>query len=79
MIPFGLGVALLSVNAYRKLAWLLVWGSGAALIVGILHGLNMNFMPTTLWALMTMIVVIAAGAGLMFKSLYGDDDHEKGQ
>ncbi|MCT0224296.1 hypothetical protein [Synechococcus sp. CS-1328] len=77
MIPFGLGVALLFVNAYRKLAWLLVWGSGAALIVGILHSLDMNFMPTTLWALVTMIVMIAAGAGLMFKSLYGDGDRDK--
>lgn len=73
MIPLGLGVAMLFLTASRKLAWLLVWGSAAALVVGILHSISMRFMPTTLWALVTMIVMIAAGAGLMFKSLYSDD------
>ncbi|MFM7312980.1 MAG: hypothetical protein ACKO0M_07410 [Cyanobium sp.] len=73
MIPLGIGVAMLFMNSYRKLAWLLVWGSAAALTAGILHSISMRFMPTTLWALVTMIVMIAAGAGLMFKSLYSDD------
>ena len=76
MIPFGIGVAMLFMNAYRKMAWLLVWGSGAALTAGILHSLSMRFIPTTLWALVTMIVMIAAGAGLMFKSLYSDDEKD---
>jgi hypothetical protein len=77
MIPFGIGVAMLFMNAYRKMAWLLVWGSGAALTAGILHSLSMRFIPTTLWALVTMIVMIAAGAGLMFKSLYSDDEKDE--
>ena len=76
MIPLGIGVALLFVNAYRKLAWFMVLGSSAALVAGILHTLNMRFMPTTLWALVTMIVMIGAGAGLMFKSLYSDQDEK---
>ncbi|MEB3200369.1 MAG: hypothetical protein VKK62_07570 [Synechococcaceae cyanobacterium] len=76
MIPFGIGVAMLFMNAYRKLAWLLIWGSAAALIAGILHSLSMRFMPTTLWALVTMVVMIAAGAGLMFRSLYTEEDEK---
>lgn len=76
MIPLGIGVAMLFMNAYRKMAWLLVWGSAAALTAGILHSISMRFMPTTLWALVTMIVMIAAGAGLMFKSLYSDDSND---
>lgn len=74
MIPLGLGVAMLFMNVYRKMAWLLVWGSAAALAAGILHSISMSFIPTTLWALVTMVVMIAAGAGLMFKSLYSDND-----
>jgi hypothetical protein len=74
MIPMGLGVALLFAQTFRRLAWLLIWGSAAALFVGILHSLSVRFMPTSLWALVTMVVMIAAGGGLMFRSLYGQDD-----
>lgn len=74
MIPLGVGVALLFVNAFRKVAWFMIIGSSAALIAGILHSINMQFMPTTLWALVTMIVMIGSGAGLMFKSLYSDQN-----
>ena len=74
MIPMGLGVALLFAQTFRRLAWVLIWGSAAALFAGILHSLSARFMPTTLWALVTMVVMIAAGGGLMFRSLYGQDD-----
>ena len=74
MIPLGVGVALLFVNAFRKVAWFMIIGSSAALIAGILHSINMQFMPTTLWSLVTMIVMIGSGAGLMFKSLYSDQN-----
>ena len=45
-----------------------------------LNSIRLTFMPTTLWALATYIVMIAAGGGLMFRSLgdycdkRGDDD-----
>jgi hypothetical protein len=67
---------MLFINAYRKLAWLLIWGSAAALTAGILHSLNMQFLPTTLWSLVTIVLMIASGAGLMFRSLYGEKDGE---
>lgn len=35
MIPLGIGVAMLFMNAYRKTAWFLIWGSAAALVAGI--------------------------------------------
>ena len=40
---------------------LLIWGSVAALGVGVLNSIRLAFMPTTLWALATYIVMIAAG------------------
>ena len=53
---------------------LLVWGSVAALGVRVLKSIRLTFMPTTLWALATYIVMIAAGGSLMFRSLGGYDD-----
>ena len=69
MIPLGIGVCLLFSGAYKRWANLLVWGSVAALGVGVLNSIRLTFMPTTLWALATYIVMIAAGGGLMFRSL----------
>jgi hypothetical protein len=77
MIPLGIGVALLFMQAYRKIAWFLIWGSAAALVAGILHGLSLRFMPTTLWALVAMVVMIASGAGLMFRALYTYNEADK--
>ena len=74
MIPLSIGVCLLFTGAYKRWANLLVWGSVAALGVGVLNSIRLTFMPTTLWALATYIVMIAAGGGLMFRSLGDYDD-----
>jgi len=81
MIPFGLGVALLLADAMRKLGWFLVWASSAAVGAAILQSLFFSFRPTSLWSLMSMVVMIAGGGGLMFKSLrdYRVDDQESRQ
>ena len=76
MVPLALGVCLLFAGAYRRWANLLVWASLAALAVGILNSVRMVFMPTTLWQLGAYVVMIAAGGGLMFRSLR-DYDGEK--
>lgn len=79
MIPFGVGVALLLADAYRRIGWFLVWASSAAVGAAVLQSLMFNFRATSLWSLMTMVVMIAAGGGLMFKSLrnYQEDDRER--
>jgi len=64
-------------GTYKRWANLLVWGSVAALGVGVLNSIRLTFIPTTLWALATYIVMIAAGGGLMFRSL-GDYDDKPG-
>ncbi len=74
MIPLGIGVCLLFAGTYKRWATLLIWASIAALVVGVLNSIRLTFMPTTLWALGTYIVMIAAGGGLMFRSLGGYDD-----
>jgi hypothetical protein len=70
-IPLGIGVCLLFAGAYQRWANLMVWGSLAALAVGVLNSIRLTFVPTTLWALLAYIVMIASGGGLMFRSLVG--------
>jgi hypothetical protein len=71
MIPLAIGVALLFVGGFRRWAHLLVWGSLVALLVGVLNSIRFTFMPATLWQLGVYVVMLGAGAGLMFRSLGG--------
>jgi hypothetical protein len=73
MLTLGIGVCLLFAGSYRRWANLLIWGSLAAVLVGVLNSLRMSFMPTTLWQLGVYIVMIAAGGGLMFRGLNAYD------
>ena len=77
MIPLGVGVCLLFAGTYKRWANLMIWASLAALVVGVLNSIRLTFMPTTLWALASYIVMIAAGGGLMFRSLGGYDEAAK--
>ena len=81
MIPFGVGVALLLADVLRKVGWFLVWASSAALGAGVLQSLLFSFRTTSLWSLLTMVVMIAGGGGLMFKSLrdYQEDESLAGR
>ncbi len=69
MIPFGAGVAFLLADTYRRLGWFLVWASSAAIGAAVLQSLWFSFRPASLWSLLSMVFMIAGGAGLMFKSL----------
>jgi hypothetical protein len=42
MIPLGIGVCLLFAGAYRRWAYLMVWGSVAALGVGVLNSIRLT-------------------------------------
>lgn len=79
MIPFGIGVVLLLADSFRKVGWFLLLASSAAVGVGVLQSLLFSFRITSLWSLMTMVVMIAGGGGLMFKSLrdYQGEEHER--
>ncbi|QVL54107.1 MAG: hypothetical protein KFB97_07340 [Cyanobium sp. M30B3] len=76
MIPLAIGVCLLFAGRYQRWARLLVWGSLAALFVGVLNSVRITLMPATLWQLAVYVVMIASGGGLMFRSLsgYADDN-----
>ena len=77
MIPFGVGVSLLLADAFRKIGWFLVWAASAAITAGVLQSLLFSFKSTSLWSLMVIVVMIAGGGGLMFRSLRGYQGEEK--
>jgi len=77
MIPFGVGVALLLADAFRRVGWFLVWASAAAVGAGVLQSLMFSFRTTSLWSLLTMVGMIAGGGGLMFKSLRDYQEEEQ--
>ena len=72
-------MALLLADSFRKAGWFLVWASSAAVGVGVLHSLVFSFRVTSLWSLITMVVMVAGGGGLMFKSLrdYQGEEQER--
>lgn len=76
MVPLAIGVCLLFAGRYQRWAKLLVWGSLAALFVGVLNSVRISLIPATLWQLTVYVVMIASGGGLMFRSLgaYNDTD-----
>ncbi|MCT0230538.1 hypothetical protein KQ306_06700 [Synechococcus sp. CS-1324] len=77
MIPFGIGVAFLLADTYRKAGWFLVWASAAAVGAGVLQSLLFSFRETSLWSLMAMVVMIGGGGGLMFRSMRGYQEEER--
>ena len=79
MIPFGIGIGLLVANTLKKLGWLLILASSAALGAGILQSLLINFRPTSLFNLLGMVALIASGSGLMLRSVrsYEKDDNSR--
>ena len=77
MIPFGIGIGLLVADAFRKVGWFLILASSAAVGAGILQSLLFNFRSTSLFSLLWMVAMIAAGGGLMLRSLKGYDKEEK--
>lgn len=76
MVPLAIGVCLLFSGSWKRLSLLLVWGSLAAMFVGVLNSVRISFIPSTLWQLAVYVVMIASGGGLMFRSVAGYQEAE---
>ena len=75
-LPFFLGVLSLFVDARRGWAWKLTYGGVAILVIEILSRVRFLF-QTRASHLMLMLVLFAAGAGLMIRS-YGEKSDSAG-
>jgi hypothetical protein len=69
LIPMLLGVAMLFFNGKSKIAWILTVGGLLFIIVGIIANMDVYFQRTTLFNTLVMLVLLAGGLGLIFKSL----------
>jgi hypothetical protein len=69
LIPFFIGVALLFFSGRSIVGWLLTGGSLVAIVVGVISQLHVFFKPTSLLNTLGMFVLMAAGVGLLVRSL----------
>jgi multisubunit Na+/H+ antiporter MnhF subunit len=64
-----LGVAILFFNGKSVIGWVLTVGGLLFIIVGIIANMDIYFQRTSLWNTLIMLVLLAGGMGLVFKSL----------
>jgi hypothetical protein len=69
LIPMLIGVAMLFFNGKSKLGLILTVGGLLFVVVGIIANMDIYFQRTTLFNTLVMLVLLAGGMGLIFKSL----------
>jgi hypothetical protein len=69
LLPLLIGIAMLFVNGKSILGWVLAIAGFGAIIVGVIANMDIYFQPTSLTTTLIMLVLIAAGLGLVIRSL----------
>jgi hypothetical protein len=69
LIPLLIGIALLFFDGRSKLGWVLTAGGALIILLGILTNLTIFFRPTSLFNTLIMLGLLAAGFGLIARSL----------
>ena len=69
LIPLGLGVGLLFFNGKSVAGWLLTIAGAVFILAGVLLNLNIFFRPTSLFNTLVMLLLLAAGLGIVARSL----------
>ncbi len=69
LLPLLFGIGILFVNGKSMLGWLLAIGGLLFILAGILMNLDIHFYGATLMNTLIMLACIAAGLGLVVKSL----------
>ena len=69
LIPLILGIGLLFFNGRSVAGWLLIFCGAVIILAGIITNLEIYFRPTTLFHTLMMLALLAAGIGLVAKSL----------
>ena len=69
LIPLFIGVAILFFNGRSVVGWLLTLGSAIAILVGIVANLSVQWRPTSLYYTLVIIALMAAGVGLVARSV----------
>lgn len=69
LIPLLLGIGLLFFDGRSAFGWILGFGGVIVILVGIIANLQVYFSPTSLTNTMIMLGLLAAGVGLVARSL----------
>jgi hypothetical protein len=69
LLPLLIGIVLLFVNGRSVLGWVLAVAGFGAIILGVIANMDIYFQPTSLTITLIMLVLIAAGLGLIVRSL----------
>jgi multisubunit Na+/H+ antiporter MnhF subunit len=69
LIPLLLGIGLLFFDGRSVFGWILTFGGVIVILVGIIANLQVYFSPTSLTNTMIMLGLLAAGVGLVARSL----------
>jgi hypothetical protein len=69
LIPMLIGVAVLFFNGKSILGWVLTIAGFGAIIVGVIANMDIYFQPTSLTTTLIMLGILAAGLGLIVRSL----------
>jgi multisubunit Na+/H+ antiporter MnhF subunit len=69
LLPVFIGICFLFFNGKSIVGWVLTGGGLVVIFVGILARMNIWFRQTSLWNTLIMLALIAAGVGLIARSL----------
>lgn len=69
LLPFVVGTGILFFNGRSVLGWLLTLSGVVIILAGIIMNLRIYFEPTSLFDTLMMLGMLAAGVGLLLRSL----------
>lgn len=69
LVPLLIGIGVLFYNGRSIVGWLLTLGGALIILVGIIANLHIYFQPTSLFDTLLMLGMLAAGIGLVARSL----------
>ena len=69
LLPLLIGIVMLFINGKSILGWVLTVAGFGAIVVGVVSNMDIYFQPTSLTVTLIMLGMIAAGLGLVIRSL----------
>jgi uncharacterized protein len=69
LLPLVIGIGLLFYNGKSLAGWLLTFAGAVIILAGIITNLQIYFQPTSLFSTIVMLVLLAAGIGIVARSL----------
>lgn len=75
MLPLLIGIGILFFNGRNLIGWFLTIAGGVIILLGVITNLDIYFRPTSLFNTLLMLGMLAAGLGLVARSL---TDHTRG-